>query len=88
MKKSIAIILIIIMTFLCMNVFGEEKMTVTGMKGPTGMGMVWLDNEDHAEQWKVEYVASAEEAKTAFVFLIHAFCSSRRTIPLFGTVTV
>lgn len=67
MKKSIAIILIIIMTFLCMNVFGEEKMTVTGMKGPTGMGMVWLDNEDHAEQWEVEYVASAEEAKTAFV---------------------
>lgn len=67
MKKLIAILMAALMLLGCANGICEETMTIIGMNGPTGMGLVYADDEQYAGRWSVQYVASAEEAKVAFV---------------------
>ena len=67
MKKFLSIFMILVIVLICETGICEKKLTVLAMKGPTGMGLVWLDDEQYSDQWSVEYVASAEEAKDAFI---------------------
>lgn len=68
MKRIISVLLLAaILVCVCANGLCEEKLTFVAMKGPTGMGAVYLDDEQYAAQWSVEYAASAEEAKVAFI---------------------
>ena len=67
MKKILAVFIMIVMLFSLTNGLCEDRITIMAMKGPTGMGLVWLDDGQYSGLWSVEYLASAEEAKDAFV---------------------
>lgn len=67
MKKVICFIIATIMLFSLNAVALGETAKVLALKGPTGAGMVMLTDEQYQDLWTVEFVASAEEAKAAFI---------------------
>lgn len=67
MKKALSVVIVLMIIFTCIIGCCEDPIKVIAMKGPTGMGVVWLDDEKYEDVISLEYVASAEEAKVEFV---------------------
>lgn len=44
-----------------------DPLTVTAMNGPTGMGIIGLDDAHYADLWNIKLTSSAEEARAAFI---------------------
>lgn len=66
-KRIAALLAVCILTVTIGACAQAEPLTVTAMKGPTGMGIIGLDDARYADLWSLKLISSAEEARAAFI---------------------
>lgn len=66
-KRIAALLAVCILTVAVGACAQAEPLTVTAMNGPTGMGIIGLDDPAYAELWNIRLTSSAEEARAAFI---------------------
>lgn len=66
--KRIAVLLAVCILTVTIGACAQaEPLTVTAMNGPTGMGIIGLDDARYADLWSLKLTSSAEEARAAFI---------------------
>lgn len=66
-KRIAALLAVCILTVTIGACAQAEPLTVTAMNGPTGMGIIGLDDARYADLWSLKLTSSAEEARAAFI---------------------
>ena len=66
-KRIAALLAVCILTVTIGTCAQAEPLTVIAMKGPTGMGIIGLDDARYADLWSLKLTSSAEEARAAFI---------------------
>lgn len=66
-KRIVALLAVCILTGTIGACAQAEPLTVTAMNGPTGMGIIGLDDARYADLWSLKLTSSAEEARAAFI---------------------